>query len=227
MPQAPYSTFGYQIWTPKYQRRILANHQQRLVEDRRRHEAKNHGRVSCAEWNSTNRYSFHICDQSSSCRKGSTCIKRIYTSSIGGCRTAQCSSSLESKAQSQINYSGWMETCSFRKCRHLRSASTQSVSWEKGLASRAKYQFPDMYVVYQDVCKNKALVMGKPYLYKREASLDEDLADEPFSLPNLNANNGSCCFPQRNTGKRCSDPQGIEQACNGFWKITRRRAFNP
>ena len=38
----------------------------------------------------------------------------------------------------------------------------------KGLASRAKYQFPDMYVVYQDVCKDKTLAMGKPYLYKRE-----------------------------------------------------------
>ncbi|MDM7924921.1 MAG: DarT ssDNA thymidine ADP-ribosyltransferase family protein, partial [bacterium] len=45
----------------------------------------------------------------------------------------------------------------------------------KGLASRAKYQFPDVYVVYQDACRNKKLKMGKPFLYKRESSLDEEL----------------------------------------------------
>ncbi len=49
----------------------------------------------------------------------------------------------------------------------------------KGLASRAKYQFPDVYVFYQDLCKKHILKMGKPYLYKRETSLDYQLADEP------------------------------------------------
>ncbi len=81
----------------------------------------------------------------------------------------------------------------------------------KGLASRAKYQFPDMYVVYQDVCKDKRLAMGKPYLYKREGSLDEDLADEPFSLPNLNANKWFLLFPTKNHWKEGSDPAGIER----------------
>lgn len=81
----------------------------------------------------------------------------------------------------------------------------------KGLASRAKYQFPDMYVVYQDVCKNKTLVMGRPYLYKREASLDEDLADEPFNLPNPNANKWFLLFPTKRHWKERSDPQGIEK----------------
>ncbi|MBC7265253.1 MAG: DUF4433 domain-containing protein [Chloroflexi bacterium] len=52
----------------------------------------------------------------------------------------------------------------------------------KGLASRAKYQFPDVYVVYQDVCRRKILEMGKPYLYKREIPLEQTLADEPFSM---------------------------------------------
>jgi len=37
----------------------------------------------------------------------------------------------------------------------------------KGLASRAKYQFPDVYVRYQDVCRKRHLRMGVPYLYKR------------------------------------------------------------
>lgn len=47
----------------------------------------------------------------------------------------------------------------------------------KGLASRAKYQFPDVYVRYQDACKTKQITATKPYLYRREASLDEELAD--------------------------------------------------
>jgi O-acetyl-ADP-ribose deacetylase (regulator of RNase III) len=56
----------------------------------------------------------------------------------------------------------------------------------KGLASRAKYQFPDVYVVYQDACRSKRITATKPYLYKREASLDEELADlaTPLSTPN-------------------------------------------
>ena len=56
----------------------------------------------------------------------------------------------------------------------------------KGLASRAKYQFPDVYVVYQDACRAKWVTATKPYIYKREASLDEGLADmsSPITTPN-------------------------------------------
>ena len=92
----------------------------------------------------------------------------------------------------------------------------------KGLASRAKYQFPDMYVVYQDVCRDKRLAMGKPYLYKREASLDSELADEPFSLPNLNANKWFLLFPTKNHWKEASDPAGIEKGLQ--WLLANYRA---
>ncbi len=47
----------------------------------------------------------------------------------------------------------------------------------KGLASRAKYQFPDVYVTYQDACRSRKLTATKPFLYKREASLDDELAE--------------------------------------------------
>ncbi|HRE46671.1 MAG TPA: DarT ssDNA thymidine ADP-ribosyltransferase family protein [Aggregatilineales bacterium] len=49
----------------------------------------------------------------------------------------------------------------------------------KGLASRAKYQFPDVFVVYQDQCKSKKnpLTMGTPYLYKWETFLDDELGE--------------------------------------------------
>ena len=57
----------------------------------------------------------------------------------------------------------------------------------KGLASRAKYQFPDVYVAYQDVCRSKQITATKPYLYKREGSLDEELADFGADLTTPNA----------------------------------------
>jgi hypothetical protein len=66
------------------------------------------------------------------------------------------------------------------------SVNLQSVMG-KGLASRAKYQFPDVYVAYQDVCRSKRLTATKPYLYKREGSLDEELADFGADLTTRNA----------------------------------------
>ena len=57
----------------------------------------------------------------------------------------------------------------------------------KGLASRAKYQFPDVYVWYQEACRRKWLQMGKPYLYKREQFVDMELADDSATLLGANA----------------------------------------
>ncbi|MCS6887469.1 MAG: DarT ssDNA thymidine ADP-ribosyltransferase family protein [Chloroflexus sp.] len=81
----------------------------------------------------------------------------------------------------------------------------------KGLASRAKYQFPDVYVVYQDACRNKQLQMGKPYLYRREASIDEELADDPASLTNPNANKWFLLFATKRHWREQSDIKGIER----------------
>jgi O-acetyl-ADP-ribose deacetylase (regulator of RNase III) len=92
----------------------------------------------------------------------------------------------------------------------------------KGLASRAKYQFPDMYVAYQDVCREKILQMGRPYLYKREASLDEDLADEPSSLPNPNSNKWFLLFPTKDHWKQGSDAVGIEEGLK--WLVENYKA---
>jgi O-acetyl-ADP-ribose deacetylase (regulator of RNase III) len=56
----------------------------------------------------------------------------------------------------------------------------------KGLASRAKYQFPDVYVYYQDACRSRRITATKPCIYKREASVDAELADltTPIETPN-------------------------------------------
>lgn len=81
----------------------------------------------------------------------------------------------------------------------------------KGLASRAKYQFPDVYVTYQDACRGKLLRMGKPFLYKREAFIDADLADEAESLTNINANKWFLLFATKKHWRDMSDLSAIQE----------------
>jgi O-acetyl-ADP-ribose deacetylase (regulator of RNase III) len=81
----------------------------------------------------------------------------------------------------------------------------------KGLASRAKYQFPDVYVYYQDVCRNKKLKMGKPVLYKRESSLDYQLVDDPQSLKNGNIETWFLLFATKKHWREDSDYAAIEE----------------
>ena len=56
----------------------------------------------------------------------------------------------------------------------------------KGLALRTKHQFPDVYVKYEDACRNKRIRVRRPYLYKRETSFDQELGYPSlrFSTPN-------------------------------------------
>ncbi len=84
----------------------------------------------------------------------------------------------------------------------------------KGLASRAKYQFPDVYVVYQDACRSKLLRLGRPYLYKREAFVDEELADEASKLTNPNARKWFLLFATKGHWKETSNLHAIEEGLN-------------
>ena len=81
----------------------------------------------------------------------------------------------------------------------------------KGLASRAKYQFPDVYVIYQDACRKKLLMMGKPYLYKREASFDDDLIDEPGAIATPNGIKWFLLFATKRHWRDNSDIDGIRE----------------
>jgi hypothetical protein len=81
----------------------------------------------------------------------------------------------------------------------------------KGLASRAKYFFPDLYVHYQDLCRRRILEMGKPFLYKRESSLDHQLADEPETLRNANLETWFLLFPTKRHWRDRADIDGIDK----------------
>lgn len=95
---------------------------------------------------------------------------------------------------------------------HTLTVSVNTVGiMGKGLASRAKYQFPDVYVYYQDVCRSRALRMGRPVLYKRESSFDYQLADEPLSLKNENAQTWFLLFPTKPHWRNDADHEGIEK----------------
>ena len=80
----------------------------------------------------------------------------------------------------------------------------------KGVASRAKYQFPDVYVRYQDLCRSRQLRMGKPVLYKREVSLDHEMADEPSTLTNANGETWFLLFPTKKHWRDRSNIGDIE-----------------
>ena len=81
----------------------------------------------------------------------------------------------------------------------------------KGLASTAKYRFPDMYVYYEDLCKKKILQMGKPQICKRESSIFNVLAEETTSLQPKNGETWFLLFPTKNHWKNNADRDGIEK----------------
>ena len=82
----------------------------------------------------------------------------------------------------------------------------------KGLASRAKYQFPGLYVVYQDLCRQRKLKMGSPFLYKSSESIDKILMEDFFSFTGKKRES-SCflLFPTKNHWKYNSPIEGIEK----------------
>jgi hypothetical protein len=99
----------------------------------------------------------------------------------------------------------------FSKCQTLTVSVNTVGIMGKGLASRAKYQFPDVYVTYQDACRKKALKMGKPFLYKREAPFDDELADDPATLSVPNGVKWFLMFATKRHWRDNSDLQGIDE----------------
>jgi len=84
----------------------------------------------------------------------------------------------------------------------------------KGLASRAKYQFPDVYVLYQDICRQKKLKMGVPYLYKRENNFEKSLLEDTKTITSENGNRWFLFFPTKNHWREKSPLEGIERGLN-------------
>ena len=57
----------------------------------------------------------------------------------------------------------------------------------KGVALRAKEQFPDVYVDYEKACRAKKITPERPYIYKREESFADELTDRKPYRVNIKA----------------------------------------
>lgn len=95
----------------------------------------------------------------------------------------------------------------------------------KGVASRAKYLFPAAYVHYQDLCRRRGLQLGKPYLYKRENSVEVQLADDPLSLPHVNTETWYLLFPTKHHWRLRADLEGIKQGLQWVQKNYRKEGI--
>lgn len=92
----------------------------------------------------------------------------------------------------------------------------------KGLASTAKYRFPDVYVKYQDLCKSRALKMEVPYVHKRESSIFNELADDVSGAEEQESQTWFLLFPTKDHWRNKADTDGIEKGlqwlCNNYKK---------
>ncbi len=81
----------------------------------------------------------------------------------------------------------------------------------KGLASRAKYLFPDVFVYYNDLCRKRKMKLGRPFVYRREDSLVDRLADGPGGLSDENGGTWFLLFPTKDHWREPADLPGIVQ----------------
>ncbi|NEP62242.1 MAG: DUF4433 domain-containing protein [Symploca sp. SIO2G7] len=83
----------------------------------------------------------------------------------------------------------------------------------KGLASTAKYRFPDVYVKYQDLCKRKRIMPDKPCLYKRESSVFNELYDDDLPMEAIEDDTQTwfLLFPTKNHWRNKSNIDDIEK----------------
>ncbi|GBF80518.1 DarT ssDNA thymidine ADP-ribosyltransferase family protein [Aphanothece sacrum] len=95
----------------------------------------------------------------------------------------------------------------------------------KGLASRTKYQFPDVYVFYQDACRKNEITAVQPCIYKRETSLDQELADLTSPLNTPNSVKWFLLFATKRTWRENSRLEDIEGGLDWLRKNARQQGI--
>ena len=83
----------------------------------------------------------------------------------------------------------------------------------KGLALRAREQFSDVYVEYEKACRAKKITSSRPYIYKREASVADELTD---LKPNIPIKNPVKWFLLFATKRHWRTPSRLEDIENGL-----------
>jgi O-acetyl-ADP-ribose deacetylase (regulator of RNase III) len=89
----------------------------------------------------------------------------------------------------------------------------------KGLASTARDRFPDVYVHYQALCKQRKLRLGKPCVYKRESSVLESLGDSSVLMAPDESDltqTWFLLFPTKDHWKNNSTIESVEEGLKWF-----------
>ena len=98
----------------------------------------------------------------------------------------------------------------------------------KGLASTAKNRFPDVYVKYQEICKNNTIKLGKPVIYKRESSILNQLGEEGSLLSDIQNSYQTwfLLFPTKDHWKNNSKLEPIEAGLKWFIENYKSHSIN-
>ena len=80
-----------------------------------------------------------------------------------------------------------------------------------GLASRAKWQFPRLYVEYQKMCKERKLDLGRPQIVRMEKSLSETLLDDVGALNGTLPGTWFLLFPTKRHFRQKASMHGIKK----------------
>lgn len=96
----------------------------------------------------------------------------------------------------------------------------------KGLALRAREQFPDVYVTYEKACRSKKITSARPYIYKREASVIDELMDlKPYSLNIENPTKWFLLFATKRHWRANSRIEDIENGLKWLQKNVKKEGI--
>jgi len=79
-----------------------------------------------------------------------------------------------------------------------------------GVALRAKLQFPDVYVHYQNCCRRRTIKMGRPGLYQRELPIHYGLSPDAWHSTDSSTHRWFLLFATKTDWRHDSDVEGIK-----------------
>jgi O-acetyl-ADP-ribose deacetylase (regulator of RNase III) len=79
-----------------------------------------------------------------------------------------------------------------------------------GVALRAKLQFPDVYVHYQNCCRRRTIRMGRPGLYQRELPIHYGLSPDAWHSTDSSNHRWFLLFATKTDWRHDSDVEGIK-----------------
>ena len=96
----------------------------------------------------------------------------------------------------------------------------------KGLALRAREQFPDVYVAYEKACRSKKITSARPYIYKRETSVVDELMDlKPCSVSIENPMKWFLLFATKRHWRANSRIEDIEDGLKWLQKNSKKEGI--